>query len=162
MALLEKGTTYRIVHATLRSEAESPALRDSLMPQVPYHPKGVRGSTMGVVVPCLRDSVIHGEATPSKNQVSSYEDEKTNSVVPRGKMAIGKIQESTPPRTSVPLPSGVSKMISPLPDPPPTPVRLPTASKLASLFENYTTALSRMPRITCHGAFSPSVGQSVQ
>lgn len=48
LALLREGTTYVTAHVTLGPGAESPALRDSLMPKVPYHPNRLRGSTMGV------------------------------------------------------------------------------------------------------------------
>lgn len=42
------------------------------MPKVPYHPNGLRGSTMGVVLLPLTgfesgSSVINGEAAPSQN-----------------------------------------------------------------------------------------------
>lgn len=56
LALLREGTTYVTVHVTLGPEAESPALRDSLMPKVPYHPNRLRGSTMGVVALLLTEA----------------------------------------------------------------------------------------------------------
>lgn len=48
LALLREGTTYVTAHVTLGPGAESPALTDSLMPKVPYHPNRLRGSIMGV------------------------------------------------------------------------------------------------------------------
>lgn len=85
LAFLGKCTTYISVHMTLRPEAESTALRKSLMPQVPHHPNStrLRGSTMGVVTLLLTGFELFSHkcwSCPLREPKSAHnENEDTNS-----------------------------------------------------------------------------------
>lgn len=85
------------------------------MPKVPYHPNGLRGSTVGVAVLLLTgfesgSSVINGGAATSQSPSQlSMRNEKANSGVARGNAATGKSQESTPPEPQFHSPMGLAK-----------------------------------------------------
>lgn len=156
LALLGINTTYITVHVTLRPEAESPALRDSPMPKVPYHPNRQHCGCGGTTIPGFKSGsgATNVAAAPSRgpSQLSTRMKKLIWPGVTMGNTTTGESQESSS-RTLVPLPPGFGKMMSPLPDLPPMSMRFPTAPKFTSLLETVPMLFPECPEAHATGLF---------
>lgn len=137
LGLLGKGTNYK---TTCDPDTSSGKLCLEGLPGTRRATSLTRakGGTVGVVAVPPQDSSRalqpHKAELPPQSPAQLCEGEKTASARMAMVTATGRARRHRPRTSSTPL-WGVSRMIFPVPDPPPTAMRFPIAPKFTSLLE---------------------------